>query len=1299
MAADGDHPIRLQLEFAADQPGVLEGLDTWMRLGLITEAQVLALGRDQLSCALPPAPVAAPGPGLGAKQLPPARDADAGPAGASPAITDFLPPSAAPPRQRRSVPQPGPPLTPAAPEASRFWLNRLLSELSVVWLLGLGVFLVVLSSAVLAATQWARFSGVGQYLVLLAYTLVFWGVGLGCRRRPNLRLTAQTLQMMTLVLVPLNFWAMDGLGVWGGARGVGVGAIAACLLTLAALQVLRQHQSPGLEQGQLLSLAYLHTGWSFGWMPTLAVYLGVLGSGGVLLHRSAQGHASPPRQPWPRTAGMAALGLLLLRALTVVEPSQWGRFALAFGLYGATWVGLGQRRLIRPAAELTQPPKDTGDPALPPHLQGNPTDRWILGLGRGLMLWGWGLAIADWRAQAFGISVLGLGLRGQALGRWGRRRDLLVAYAIAIQLGFIGWALLPQPLRQAILQPLASWAQTGGGNGVLLGLSLFPYLVGLVALGDRYWRQRQLKLGRFSDGLTLGSSLILTAISTASGPVLVANLIASTLTVFVITWRRSPLSRRRIWVSYGLTVVTVLVTLAQRWPQLPLPGWVGVMFALAAIGLLFSRILPHLWGVSAWPYGVGLAALAYLLLWNHLVETNFRSGLSVVGLVIPIILTWMGRYPASVATTGLAVLLTLGLPWTRLLSLGLATALTALNSRYHQREGVPFLTLGFGLGGVVAGLADWGPGFPRQPADWSGITASLILALWLSWSQLPPAAAATAPLLALYRRACDRWGYLLTLGLLGGLTFAAGWLYLGWRTPQAVIVVALMLWAIALAWRSWAGVSAWTIYLAGWGVELLLAEGMGWRWGTAVTLAVPTLILAGLALALSSVLGRFQPTLVAPLQSLTLAYAGLALVLRLPRVTGWTGWLVVGAALLAWEVGRRRPQAWLRWIALAGLSAGWYELVLYQLLKAPGGKVVDGLILMAGVAALIMGVYGWTASGLAARRRLPTGELAWAAHLHWGLGSGLIGLAGLSGAWSEAGLQGLGVAIATALVIYALLQGRVGRPGELQAAWVYAGLTAWVGWFVLLRLTLPALQGLDRSWGIVACALGVPVYWLPWAAWGWPQRPWRVMAVGVPLAITLLTAGIDHIPTLWVLAGFYGWLAWHSRRLRGSYLAVGCAVWAIWQGLEGQGIQDSLAYVLPLGLALLYGAQFDPGLQRPAARNTRHWLRLIASALVLVTAIASERWTGLPVGLMGLGAIAAGLLLRTRAFLYTGTGIFALNALNQLILLNATYPLVKWVVGIVVGIALIWVAADVERRRAQWLQITQSWLQDLESWQ
>lgn len=1400
MADPQKPPIRLQLDLSADQPGLLEGLDSWLRLGLLTEAQVLALAQTQLACEVPPFPsaVMAAEPAGTSTVEPSALDVPAS-GGTDPSETagssDFLPPDSkeeeaifrtlppppSPSRQRgqpqkgqpqksqpqrsqpqrgqrqestprrASTPRPSAPTSPStrppqSPSATGVWLDRLMSELSVVWLLGLGVFLVVLSSAVLAATQWARFNAVGQYLVLLAYTLVFWGVGLSCRRRENLQLTAQTLGMIALLLVPLNFWALDVLGVLASAGGMLLGAVAVLLLSGVTVQGLRQQRGLALEQGNALGLAYLHMGWSAVTVPIWAVYLGVLLSAGVILYRSLQlssaGRQRPPRRAASLSAGDqgqgtstattaqarlhlptvtlgTSLGLLLLRALTVTEPTQWGQFGLAFGLYAATWVWLGQRHFLPsplPDSRLPPPPSPLPTPASPS--LPSPLSRWPILLGRLLLVGSWLMTITDWLAQAFGISSLGLGLRLQALQSLGKRRDLLVAYGLVVQLGFLGWELLPSALQQGMMNPLLAWMDATSWPRSLLGLSLFPYVVGLVALGDRYYRRQQPKLGRFSDELALITNVLLTLISTTIERVLVVNLMASTVTAFILTGRRTPRRQGYILLSYGLTVTTILVTIDQRWPQFSLAHWAAVGTALAVAALLLSKALPKLWGKSAWLYGLGLSAFTYLLLWWHLltIPTSWQSPWSLLGLAIPVAFTLICRHTASVPTTALALLFTLGMPWTRLVGLATAMVLSATNSVALRQPSLPFVTVAYGLGLVVATVEQTIPTFPRHWTDWYSITTALVCLIWAIWRSLAafsaphpaqphsrtPQANPTPnpqPLLPLYRIACDQWGHLLTLGLLTVMTIFPRWLLLAWESPRIMPILALAGLLLGLILRYWGHVQPRTVYLAGWAVQLLVAEAMAWRWGTPLALALPTLGLGALSLALATGLSRTRPHLVPPLQHLTLAYAGLALVLRSYTATAWTGWLVVGAALLVLEIGRRGQQPLTRWMALVGLSVGWYELVVYQMLQAPGGAVADGLIVLATVAVLIMGVYRLVAGRLRAEWGLPQEELLWAAHLHWGVGSLLMLGAGLSMANSAASFAWVGVGVAAVFVGYAASQGRLGTQDDLKSAWVYGALVELVGWFVLVRLAAPGLAWLDDWWGVVACGVAVPIYWIPWETWNWPQRPWRVMAILVPLLITLMTQGIGHIPTLWVFVGFYGWLAWHSGRVRVSYLSVAAAVWAVWLWLAQRAIQDTLLWMLPLGLAMLYVAQIDPDLRQERAKTLRHWLRVTAVGIVLFPALVANRWTGWPVGAMSLGLLAVGLTLRIRAFLYVGTLVFGLNALNQLVLLNTAYPFFKWIIGIAVGVVLIWVAADFERRRSQWLQITQTWLDNLEGWQ
>ncbi|ASC72859.1 hypothetical protein XM38_038190 [Halomicronema hongdechloris C2206] len=286
-------------------------------------------------------------------------------------------------------------------------------------------------------------------------------------------------------------------------------------------------------------------------------------------------------------------------------------------------------------------------------------------------------------------------------------------------------------------------------------------------------------------------------------------------------------------------------------------------------------------------------------------------------------------------------------------------------------------------------------------------------------------------------------------------------------------------------------------------------------------------------------------------------------------------------------------------------------------------------------------------------------------------------------------------------MVYALWQGRLAANANAtsQPAWVYRGLGLALAWVVYLRGLVPAVQRLDDWWPVIATGLAVVLYRVPWHRYGWPQPPWQRLALGLPLLVLVLLPPPRLIPTLGLVAAYYGWLAWATRGWRLSYLSGGLLVWAIWVWLMQQAIDDPVSVAAPLGLWLLYVAQVDPGLRQSQRRRQRHWLRLITTWAVLLLALISPGWRGLPVGILSLAITGLGLGLRVRAFLYGGTVIFGLNAIQQLLWLNANYPFLKWILGIAIGMGLIWLAADFERRRHQWQALAQGWRQELSQWE
>jgi hypothetical protein len=145
------------------------------------------------------------------------------------------------------------------------------------------------------------------------------------------------LQLVTLLLVPVNFWAMDGFKLWGDSLGWLTVAIATVALTGITVLLLKNQQS--LSRRNLLNslgLSYLHWGWNLPGFPLLAVYLGIVGTALACAFKTPNTEEEQQQPPLntpaatPLTLPSAtvvgyALGILLLRAIFVpVDISQLG---------------------------------------------------------------------------------------------------------------------------------------------------------------------------------------------------------------------------------------------------------------------------------------------------------------------------------------------------------------------------------------------------------------------------------------------------------------------------------------------------------------------------------------------------------------------------------------------------------------------------------------------------------------------------------------------------------------------------------------------------------------------------------------------------------------------------------------------------------------------------------------------------------------------------------------------------------------------------------------------------------------
>ncbi len=1368
MSSSPNRPVRIEVILSSSHPELLEGLDVWLRLGLLSDAQVKRICQTYLSSPLPEVVVT---PTLSIRQ--------------------------SPPPQKIKTPIPAPSLSPLP----GIW-QSLQDELSVRWLLFLGVFLVVVSSGVLAATQWRNFPPAGQYGVLWGYTMIFWGIGIWASHKPNLQLTSQTLQLVALLLVPVNFWAMDSFGLWRYLWEWIVVVIAAFSLSgiIFSHRVFRD-DSAGFSSRTLLILllSYLHWGWDFSGMPLLGVYLGVIGTtiflpqrrdmggggnggngknrenggnvrNGELVregidsnrHFSGSSYSILPNAPTGSSLVIYALLVLLARGIFIVGlPIE--QLGLAIAMCG--WL----------LARLGKPSKDGAS------LSNFAYQVWD-GVGGGLLLVGWFVCVGEsFPLQATMVSGLGLSFFAQRLQYFSLRRDLGAIFVIGLQSLFLLWRLIPSQLQEIAIAIFIQLIHSSSDS--LLSLSLFPYVIIWVGLTDWLYRREKFRLARFGEWLTLVLGVTLTLISTFSPTAQSLNLLLSTITLGVVTSRRFPVRVFLVYLTHVMGLLTVFSIVYDWFPYLSQVAWAMILlifmvveWSLSILQLSVRKnltpqppslqgkggnlsdslprggnyspplageglgerlktpiIAPQIWYQSCWYMGFILAGIAYMLLCNEtfnalviLSETSQELGL--LWLLTPVTLTGVASRTSrnegrgkeaswwSIIALILWQFLTLPFSGVRLISLGMATGIMWLNGRYLQKLAPASINIGFGLSYVGILLWEGIPGLGKLSGeDWFLAGAIAIVSLWMLRSWLM---GLSGTLSLLYAKAADNWAIGISTLTLSLLILHSAWAYQNVMSGSWQYLAASILIGIGILCRCWKELTVIGLYGIILAVEIAIAEGILLLNASSLSLAIANISLGLFTILFTDWLLRREAIpskLQNHIQGLPLLYATLGIAFRLSYFTPYTGLLILGAALTFIGVGCRYSQdKTISYLGMAGISIAWYELVIYQMLQTPGGNPSDGLTILAGLAVAIAIIYRLAAWFWQLRRHshilnFRITEIETTAHIHWIIGSILILLAATTSLGTTPKLRGAGIAISWILALYALIQGRYSQPKNAKNhppspssdLWVYLGLTEVAITGMYARLTWTQLSILDPWRLVVASAFAIFLYQIPWWRWGWHVIPWQRYAIVSPLltVITIWLKGDDISDlNLFAIASFYGWVAKRQGNLRWTYFSLFFIDCAIARSFDKLQLTDPLWNSALIGLSLLYIAHIDPGLKTPSQRQTRHYLYLLGSGIICLTALFYHQETGLIPAIIGIIAIFAGLSLRIRALLFIGTATFLLTTFYQLVVLSFRYPFSKWIIGLMVGILFISIAANFERRREQIISILQNWVAQLNNW-
>jgi len=1291
---------RISILVDANNPHLIEGLDVWLRLGLLTESQVQQLSRQYLNCPVPEVFVTS--------QIPVRKDGNS-----VSSTTQNQPNFALETSDEKPVIVPtGRLLTAKEPHFIARILQSLMAELSVMWLLVLGVFMVVVSSAVLAATQWQRFPAAGQYLVLLAYTLTFWCSGLWTARQQNLRLTATTLQIVSLLLVPVNFWAIDSFGLWHqGVLSLVLAAIA--LFTLSATsyfiwQIHSRNQPQQLLLVNYLLLSYLHWGWNFSLQSLIAVYLGLLFTT-FTIHKYVGERQRGGTISWKPIAAISfAIVILLVRAIFVVsvEVAQLG---LALGICGWLLVSISQQQETRVS---------------------------LLPVAGCLLFLGWWVSVADVPWQAFAVSGLGLWFFGRLLLRFGRRSDLGMIFAIGLQMLWLAWRLVPLGIQKGAIALLTTLTNSQDTPWALLAVVVFPYVILIVAIADWLYRRQKPQLAGFAEACALCLGLVLTSLSLVNPLLRTLNLLASTITLYSVTQRRRVHHRNNATLAYITHICGVVTCICATFyivPNLTANIWAMILLAMMVGEWGFSLSGWTVWQRSAWHIGLALAALDYVLLWSQMPGNPvFISW----WLVTPASLTLVAKVTEtrrreiagwfSIGAVLMAQLLILQHRGADVIGLGVATVLMFCNTYYLQHLVAAGMTVGYGLGFVNLLLLRGVWGIPQLSLDgWLVLVGVEVLGLWVLRGVItePPSTVNTPSrdeppralreprkrddgvIARIYAQGSDFWAIIFCGLELICLTVHSVGVYWGGISPSLGVFLAIGLTMVGLVYRSWGQANNWTIYGVGWCIELLTVEVLGVFGRSLLNLSI-----ANVALGLiSQLLGEWYQrrinnrNLPNPLHILPLVYGGLAGILRWGMLTSWTGLSSLALALIAIGVGRRqRSFKPLVYLGMMGISLSAYEILFYQIAHLPFSQQ---LIAMAALGTTIMYVYRVLSPWLTGYLRFVTQELKFISHVHWLVSSLLLfnAVNMLLTTQQDAGnfaLVGLGTAVF--LSRYAIFQARRHPNDNIAEAWVYLGLleAAGVGLYMGTQSPLQQYAEMYLPFASVGAALAALFfYYLPWERWGWNQRPWHRAALIVPLASVWATASIINTVSLLVIAAVYVLIARITQQIQYTYISAFLIDWAIFRWLADFKLTAWFWYAIPVGLSILYFAQVEPALQGREHKETRHRVRMLGTLVICGAALISQENHGLTPGIISLIAIFSGLALRIRAVLYVGTIVFLSNAFYQLIILIRLYSFLKWVIGFVVGIMFIWIAANFETRRQFINALMRNWIVQLEEWE
>lgn len=346
-------------------------------------------------------------------------------------------------------------------------------------------------------------------------------------------------------------------------------------------------------------------------------------------------------------------------------------------------------------------------------------------------------------------------------------------------------------------------------------------------------------------------------------------------------------------------------------------------------------------------------------------------------------------------------------------------------------------------------------------------------------------------------------------------------------------------------------------------------------------------------------------------------------------------------------------------------------------------------------------------------------------------------------AWSGVGLVGGLLAAMVATCLWLAVSRRnpmqLSEKGRVRCVWVAEILIVLL--FIHLRLNVPDLVPtiLGRKWHFVLMALGFLGVGLAelFRRRGLPMlaKPLHQTGMFLPLLPLLaylarpladLEPLVNAIPGLGplhrylhVLPGAYGVhaLLWFLLGLLYAFTAVlrrtstfallaavaaNFGLWVIYAHNEQYGfLLHPQIWLLPLGLIVLAAEHLHRERLTPSQAESLRYAGLLivylsSTADMFITGLGNSLVLPIALALLSVAGVLAGIMLRVRAFLFTGVAFLFLVVFAQIwhAAVDRAQTWVWWASGIVLGIAILTLFALFEKRRNDVLRV----LEDLKRW-